>query len=151
LVKVVSRTPTPASRTPSPENSPAAKTVDDDVAREQARAKAAAKIRTKQEQEALKISDVQIKAYWKRLESERKAPRVHQQGLSLHEKILRQFDISSQFGPCLGIARTNRWKRAEGLNLDPPIEVLAVLVKEELQGNTHMEKARVDELMWDHS
>lgn len=55
---------------------------------------------------------------------------VHQQQLSLHEKILRHFDLSSQYGPCVGIPRVRRWKRAQELGLQPPIEVLAVLVKE---------------------
>jgi DNA polymerase delta subunit 4 len=48
----------------------------------------------------------------------------------LHEKILRHFDLSSQFGSCIGITRLSRWKRAEGLGLDPPLEVLAVLLRE---------------------
>jgi DNA polymerase delta subunit 4 len=33
--------------------------------------------------------------------------------------------------PCTGIARLKRWKRAQRLDLDPPIEVLAVLLKEQ--------------------
>lgn len=59
---------------------------------------------------------------------------MHQQHLSLHEKILRHFDLSSQYGPCVGIPRVRRWKRAQGLGLQPPIEVLAVLVKEREEG-----------------
>ena len=35
-----------------------------------------------------------------------------------------------------------RWKRADGLGLKPPLEVLAVLMKEE-----GLERAYVDELM----
>lgn len=56
---------------------------------------------------------------------------VHQQDLSIHEKILRHFDLCSQYGPCIGIPRVKRWRRAKGLGLNPPIEVLAVLMKEE--------------------
>jgi hypothetical protein len=56
---------------------------------------------------------------------------VHQQSLPLHEKILRHFDLSSQYGPCIGIARLARWRRANNLGLEPPIEVLAVLLREE--------------------
>lgn len=40
-----------------------------------------------------------------------------------------------------------RWKRANGLGLKPPIEVLAVLLKEEENKNKKMERAYVDELM----
>lgn len=68
---------------------------------------------------------------------------VHQKSLSLHEKILRHFDLSSQYGPCVGISRLRRWKRAQGLGLAPPIEVLAVLVREE----AGMERAFMDGLL----
>ena len=40
-----------------------------------------------------------------------------------------------------------RWKRAERLGLKPPIEVLAVLVREEAAGNGKVERAYVDELL----
>lgn len=40
-----------------------------------------------------------------------------------------------------------RWYRAEKLGLSPPIEVLAVLVKEEKQGNTGIEMAAMDRIM----
>lgn len=56
---------------------------------------------------------------------------MHQKDLSQNEKILRHFDLSSQYGPCIGISRMKRWKRAEGLGLKPPVEVLAVLMREE--------------------
>lgn len=35
--------------------------------------------------------------------------------------------MSEQYGPCIGITRLQRWKRAQGLELSPPVEVLAVL------------------------
>lgn len=50
------------------------------------------------EAEARKLPQTKIKAYWAGKERERKAPRVHQQGLSIKEKILREFDMSSRFG-----------------------------------------------------
>ena len=40
-----------------------------------------------------------------------------------------------------------RWKRADGLGLKPPIEVLAVLVKEEKNKNTKVERAFMDGLL----
>ena len=40
-----------------------------------------------------------------------------------------------------------RWVRANKLGLAPPIEVLAVLLKEEERGNSNIERAYVDELM----
>jgi DNA polymerase delta subunit 4 len=47
---------------------------------------------------AEKVSDAQIAKYWKGIEKERKAPRVHQQDMDLSEKVLRYFDVSSQYG-----------------------------------------------------
>lgn len=47
---------------------------------------------------AEKIGDAQINSYWRSVESQRKAPQVHQQGLNVSEKVLRYFDVSSQFG-----------------------------------------------------
>jgi DNA polymerase delta subunit 4 len=49
--------------------------------------------------------------------------------------------------PSIGIARMKRWVRANKLGLAPPIEVLAVLLKEEERGNSKIERAYVDELM----
>ena len=40
-----------------------------------------------------------------------------------------------------------RWNRAHKLGLAPPIEILAVLLKEEEKGNGKIERAHVDELM----
>ena len=49
--------------------------------------------------------------------------------------------------PCIGIARVKRWKRADGLGLHPPIEVLAVLLKEDAVKNIKSQRAHLDELM----
>ncbi|KAI1471091.1 DNA polymerase delta, subunit 4-domain-containing protein [Daldinia caldariorum] len=93
------------------------------------------------------ISDRQIDQYWRRLERERIAKRVHQEGLTLAEKVLRYWDVSSQYGPYVGITRVKRWKRADKLGLNPPLEVLAVLQKEEAKGTTGFEKAQMDEIL----
>ncbi|KAJ0385326.1 hypothetical protein COL922a_006560 [Colletotrichum nupharicola] len=96
---------------------------------------------------AEKISDAQINKYWKSIEAERIAPRVHQKDVTLAEKVLRYFDVSSQYGPCIGLQRMKRWERADRLGLNPPIEVLAVLLKEEKKGTSNIERAHMDELM----
>lgn len=49
--------------------------------------------------------------------------------------------------PCIGISRIKRWQRAQRLGLNPPIEVLAVLVKEEAAGNKDIETAHMDKLL----
>ncbi|KAJ9669568.1 hypothetical protein H2201_000435 [Coniosporium apollinis] len=102
--------------------------------------------RTPEEDAASKISDAAISRYWRTKESSRKAPRVHQEKLSLSEKILREFDTSGAYGPCIGISRTLRWKRAHELGLKPPLEVLAVLMREQEKGSPR-ERAEMDGLM----
>lgn len=49
--------------------------------------------------------------------------------------------------PCIGIARLKRWKRANLLGLKPPIEVLAVLLKQLDEGDVRSQRAHVDELL----
>jgi DNA polymerase delta subunit 4 len=56
------------------------------------------------ELKAEKITDTQIKSYWKAIEKQRKAPRVHQEDLDLGEKVLRYFDVSSQYGVSLSVS-----------------------------------------------
>lgn len=51
-----------------------------------------------EEATARKTSEAQIKKYWRAKEQERKAPRIHQQDLSVHEKVLREWDMSGQYG-----------------------------------------------------
>ncbi|KAH6983097.1 DNA polymerase delta, subunit 4-domain-containing protein [Ilyonectria sp. MPI-CAGE-AT-0026] len=96
---------------------------------------------------AEQITDAQIKKYWKSIEGQWSSPRVHQEGLSLQEKVLRYFDVSSQYGPCIGMPRMKRWHRAERLGLSPPIEVLAVLLKEENKSVKNIDTAHMDEIL----
>ncbi|KAK6495465.1 hypothetical protein TWF481_003482 [Arthrobotrys musiformis] len=81
---------------------------------------------------AYEVTSHQIQKYYKGIENSRIRPAVHQEGLTEYEKILRHFDLSSQYGPCVGVSRFKRWERAERLGFEPPIEVLAVLLKAEL-------------------
>ncbi|KAL4741170.1 DNA polymerase delta, subunit 4-domain-containing protein [Aspergillus similis] len=99
---------------------------------------------SEEDKKAAKITRKQLQDYWKAEESKSRGPRVHQEGLSLDEKILRHFDLSSQYGPCIGIARLKRWRRASSLNLNPPIEVLSLLLKQE---GTAGQRAYIDELL----
>jgi DNA polymerase delta subunit 4 len=50
------------------------------------------------ELKAAKMSDAAIQKYWRKVEAERMAKRVHQEDLTLSEKVLRYFDVSSQYG-----------------------------------------------------
>jgi DNA polymerase delta subunit 4 len=59
---------------------------------EEAPAKSQAELR------AEKIKHKQIGDYWKKIEKERLSKRVHQNELTLEEKVLRYFDVSNQYG-----------------------------------------------------
>ncbi|KAF3043978.1 hypothetical protein E8E12_003637 [Didymella heteroderae] len=125
-------------------------TVEADIIDQVEKEVAAQKVETAPEDEAARrISDAAIKKYWIAKEKQRLAPRVHQNDISLHEKILREFDMSAQYGPCTGIARLKRWKRANRFDLDPPIEVLAVLLKEQESAKDKLavQRSHVDELL----
>ena len=43
------------------------------------------------------------------------------------EATLRGFDLTSAYGPCLGLTRLERWDRAVKYGLDPPKAVLEAL------------------------
>jgi len=57
-----------------------------------------ASLKTEEEERAAKVTDAQIKTYWRECQKSRRAPRVHQEDLSVEEKILRLFDMSSHYG-----------------------------------------------------
>lgn len=40
---------------------------------------------------------------------------------------LRSFDLCSEFGPCIGMTRVERWQRAERFGLSPPDRVLQIV------------------------
>ncbi|KAI0911029.1 DNA polymerase delta, subunit 4-domain-containing protein [Ustulina deusta] len=103
--------------------------------------------KTEAELRADKITDRQISRYWRDIESERRTKRLHQEGLSLAEKILRYWDVSSQYGPCVGVSRLKRWQRADRIGLNPPLEVLAVLMREEEKGTRGIETAYMDNIL----
>ncbi|TLS25410.1 hypothetical protein PpBr36_07224 [Pyricularia pennisetigena] len=108
----------------------------------------AVKEKSEAEIKAEKITSAQIRKYWKGVEAQRLAPRVHQEDLDVGEKVLRYFDVSSQYGPCIGSSRKRRWMRAQRLGLNPPIEALAVLVHEEAAGKDEgSQRAYIDEIM----
>ncbi len=50
--------------------------------------------------------------------------------------------------PCVGIARLKRWQRAHRLGLGPPLEVLAVLLREqEGKDKSAVQWSHVDQLL----
>jgi len=51
-----------------------------------------------EEARARRVSDAQVKRYWRKKEEARIVPRVHQEGLSVEEKVLREWDVCGEFG-----------------------------------------------------
>jgi DNA polymerase delta subunit 4 len=52
-------------------------------------------------QKARKMSQAQVTKYWKEKEKNRGAPRIHQEKMSMEEKILADWDVDSRFGVSL--------------------------------------------------
>jgi DNA polymerase delta subunit 4 len=46
--------------------------------------------------------------------------------------MLKQFDLDSRFGPCIGLSRIERWNRAEKLGLNPDLQIKEMA---EMSGN----------------
>ena len=58
---------------------------------------------------------------------------VHPEGQNTIHTVLRNFDLTPKYGPCVGITRLDRYRRAEKMGLKPPVEVLQILETEEGQ------------------
>jgi len=80
---------------------------------------------------ARKISKKRLDQFYTEIRNTSICPPFHQKSLGVNEKILRHFDLSGQYGPCIGMSRTDRWKRASNLGMNPPLEVLAACLAEE--------------------
>ncbi|KAI0791927.1 DNA polymerase delta, subunit 4-domain-containing protein [Abortiporus biennis] len=58
---------------------------------------------------------------------------IHSTGQNKIRHILRVFDLSYKYGPCIGVSRLQRWERAHALGLDPPPEVKEILLTQQGQ------------------
>ncbi|KAF8342627.1 DNA polymerase delta, subunit 4-domain-containing protein [Cantharellus anzutake] len=58
---------------------------------------------------------------------------IHIEGENRVHEILRMFDLSYEYGPCVGVTRLERWERAQSLGLNPPPEVKEILQTQEGQ------------------
>ncbi|KAI5999390.1 DNA polymerase delta, subunit 4-domain-containing protein [Pisolithus orientalis] len=56
---------------------------------------------------------------------------IHGNGGNKIIQMLRFFDMTSEYGPCVGMTRLERWERAETLGLNPPPEVRQILLTKE--------------------
>ncbi|WWC60003.1 uncharacterized protein I303_102566 [Kwoniella dejecticola CBS 10117] len=49
--------------------------------------------------------------------------------------VLRVFDMTSSYGPCVGVTRLQRWERAKKWGLNPPEEIREILITEQGQND----------------
>ncbi|KAI0923510.1 hypothetical protein AcV5_009032 [Taiwanofungus camphoratus] len=56
---------------------------------------------------------------------------IHAEEQTMIDHVLRVFDLSYEYGPCIGVTRLQRWERAEALGLNPPPEVKEILLTRE--------------------
>lgn len=88
----------------APEDEPQAPAVDDDEEEEE---KPEVEEKPEWEVRAEAVTEAQVKRYWRRIEQAASAPRVHQEDLDVGEKVLRYFDVSSQYGVSLGSSHSH--------------------------------------------
>ncbi|KAI0685607.1 DNA polymerase delta, subunit 4-domain-containing protein [Cytidiella melzeri] len=56
---------------------------------------------------------------------------IHAEGQQKEQHILRVFDLSYEYGPCIGMTRLQRWERAEAMGLKPPFAVKEILLDDQ--------------------
>jgi len=56
---------------------------------------------------------------------------IHAEGQSKIHHILRVFDNTYDYGPCVGVTRLERWDRAKEMGLNPPDEIRDILMTQE--------------------
>ncbi|KAF8586459.1 hypothetical protein K439DRAFT_1659696 [Ramaria rubella] len=63
---------------------------------------------------------------------------IHAEGQTKIHHMLRVFDNTYDYGPCVGMTRMERWERAEALGLNPPTEVREILLTEQGSENEEL-------------
>lgn len=56
---------------------------------------------------------------------------IHAETQTMEDHILRVFDLSYEYGPCIGVTRLQRWERAAALGMNPPLVVKQLLTSED--------------------
>ncbi|SAM68135.1 related to DNA polymerase delta subunit 4 [Ustilago bromivora] len=80
--------------------------------------------------EDLDVDDPRWDRVWRKTKKTMNVPpskSVHIDHEDRIQQILRVFDLDSNFGPCMGMSRLERWQRAKHLDLDPPQEIHEIL------------------------
>lgn len=76
---------------------------------------------------------------WARSKNEHLKP-IHAEEQDKFDYILRVFDNSHEYGPCVGIPRLQRWERAQAMGLNPPPEIRDILLTQEGQTDRRLKE-----------
>ncbi|ESK87575.1 dna polymerase subunit delta-4 [Moniliophthora roreri MCA 2997] len=55
-------------------------------------------------------------------------PPIHAEGKNRVHHTLNVFDMTYEYGPCMGLTRLERWERANAMGLNPPVEIREILL-----------------------
>ncbi|KAF8909538.1 DNA polymerase delta, subunit 4-domain-containing protein [Mucidula mucida] len=58
---------------------------------------------------------------------------IHAEGETPEHQILREFDLTYDYGPCIGMSRMERWERADKMGLNPPQKVFGILLQHDTE------------------
>ncbi|KAJ7625500.1 DNA polymerase delta, subunit 4-domain-containing protein [Roridomyces roridus] len=91
------------------------------------------------EQVELNLDEKDVK--WRKFFKAAKARRgggepIHAEGQDKFHDALRVFDLSYEYGPCIGVTRLERWERAFAMGLNPPGEVKEILTCQQAANDT---------------
>jgi len=70
---------------------------------------------------------------------------IHGENQTKVHEILRVFDLSDEYGPCIGVTRMERWQRANDMDMNPPPEVYEILSTQEAR-----EKEEYSKCVFEH-
>ncbi|KAJ7491925.1 DNA polymerase delta, subunit 4-domain-containing protein [Mycena latifolia] len=71
---------------------------------------------------------------------------IHAEDQDKFHDILRVFDLSYEYGPCIGVSRLERWERASALGLNPPSEVRDILTTRQGQKESYAQSVFYEEV-----
>nr|TKW11567.1 hypothetical protein SEVIR_6G240700v2 [Setaria viridis] len=60
---------------------------------------------------------------------------ISEEEYGAEEEALRQFDMDTSYGPCIGVTRLRRWDRAAAMGLRPPPHVRDLILRRHHHGD----------------
>ncbi|KAJ7363831.1 DNA polymerase delta, subunit 4-domain-containing protein [Mycena albidolilacea] len=71
---------------------------------------------------------------------------IHAEDQDKFHDMLRVFDLSYEYGPCIGVPRLERWERAAALGLNPPVEIRDILTTRQGATQSYSESVFYDQV-----